>query len=110
MAMSAGGQSFVIANIGSGSTNLVYLNGNRSTLSFGDVPENTQSQPMTATEYNIGNNPLTLASPYYTTGTANSAFNILGSSTCGNNIQLGVGDSCSINVQFAPIFIGSTTQ
>jgi sugar lactone lactonase YvrE len=110
MGMSAGGQSFVIANIASGTTNLVFLNGNSSTLSFGNVTENTQSQPMTATEYNIGNSPLTLASPYYTTATPNSAFNILGSSTCGNNVVLPVGNSCSINVQFAPAFIGSTGQ
>ena len=33
MAIAAGGQSFVITNIGAGSSNtLVYLNGNRSTL------------------------------------------------------------------------------
>ena len=111
MAISAGGQSFVIANIGTGSTNnLVLLNGNSSTLSFGTVAENSKSQPMTATEYNIGNSPLTLASPYYTTTTADSAFNILGSSTCGAQVVLAVGSSCSINVQFAPVFIGLTTQ
>jgi hypothetical protein len=110
LAISAGGQSFVIANIGGGFTNLVLLNGNSASLSFGNVQENTQSQSMTATEQNIGNSPLTLASPYYTTSTPTSAFNVLGSSTCGNNVVVSVGSSCSINVQFAPVFIGHTTQ
>jgi sugar lactone lactonase YvrE len=110
-AMSAGGQSFVIANIGTGSSNnLVFVNGNSSTLSFGNVAEGSQSQSMTATEYNIGNAPLTLASPYYTTETANSAFNILTSSTCGANVALVSAASCSINIQFAPVFIGDTSQ
>jgi hypothetical protein len=110
-AISAGGQSFVIANIGTGSSNnLVFVNGNSSTLSFGNVAAGSQSQSMTATEYNIGNAPLTLASPYYTTETANSAFNILPSSTCGANGALAVGGSCSMNVQFAPVFIGATSQ
>ena len=62
LAISAGGQSFVIANIGSKTTdNLVYLNGNRSTLAFGGVKVGSQSPTQTATEYNIGNLALTLA-------------------------------------------------
>jgi sugar lactone lactonase YvrE len=111
LAISAGGQSFLIANIGSGSTNnLVLVNGNRSTLSFGNVLQGNQSQTKTAKEYNIGNLPLTLAAPYYTTNTPNAAFSILGSSTCGDNVVLQTGTSCSINVQFTPLFTGHTTQ
>jgi len=111
MAISAGGQSFVISNIGAGSNNnLVLLNGNRSTLAFGSVKQGTQSQPLTATESNIGNLSLTLGNPFYSSPTSNSAFSILGSSTCGANQTLTVGSSCSINVEFAPASVGQTSQ
>ena len=43
------------------------MNGNRSTLAFGGVKVGYQSPTLTATEYNIGNLPLTLGSPFYTT-------------------------------------------
>jgi sugar lactone lactonase YvrE len=111
LAISAGGQSFVIANIGTGQTNnLVYLNGNTATLPFGTVPVGTQSQSMTAYEYNIGNLTMTLASPYYKTNAPNTAFTILGSSTCGANVVLNGGVPCTINVQFTPKATGLTTQ
>ena len=113
LAISAGGQSFVISNIGTGSSNnLVYLNGNASTLAFGSVNAGSQSQPMTATEYNIGNLGLTLPSPFYTTNRPNAAFSVLGSSTCANftTEPLTSSNSCTINVQFTPQFIGQTTQ
>ncbi len=111
LAISAGGQSFVIANIGSGSSNsLVYLNGNASTLPFGNVKVGTQSPPLTATEYNIGNLILDLKSPYYKTNGGNGAFSILGSSTCGNGLQLYPSTSCSINVEFKPRVTGQTTE
>jgi sugar lactone lactonase YvrE len=111
MAISAGGQSFVIANIGAGSdNNLVLVNGNRSTLAFGGVTQGTQSDPLTATEYNIGNLNLTLGNPFFSSATSNSAFSILGSSTCGANQTLTVGSSCSINVEFTPASIGQTTE
>jgi sugar lactone lactonase YvrE len=113
LAISAGGQSFVISNIGTGnSNNLVYLNGNASTLAFGNVNAGNQSEPMTATEYNIGNLGLTLPSPFYTTGPPNAAFSVLGSSTCSNFTAepLTSSNSCTINVQFSPLFVGQTTQ
>ena len=111
LAISAGGQSFVIANIGSKTTdNLVYLNGNRSTLAFGNVKVGTQSPTQTASEYNIGNLALTLKSPYYTTNGTNAAFDVLGSSTCSANLVLEPSTSCSINVQFKPKTLGQTTQ
>jgi sugar lactone lactonase YvrE len=110
LAVSAGGQSFLVANIGTGSTNsLVYLNGNRSALAFGGVPVG-QSSTLTATEYNIGNTSLTLASPFYTTNQPNEAFTLSNSSTCGNGITLSNGGSCSIDVVFQPGGSGSTTQ
>jgi hypothetical protein len=110
LAISAGGQSFVVANIGTGSTNnLVYLNGNRSTLAFGSVPVG-QSSTLPATEYNIGNMNLTLASPFYATNGPNNSFSLSNTSTCGNNLMLTVGGSCSIDVVFAPVASGQTTQ
>jgi sugar lactone lactonase YvrE len=111
LAISAGGQSFVIANIGGvTSDNLVFLNGNRSTLAFGGVKVGTQSQTQTATEYNIGNLALTLQPTYYTTNTVNAAFDVLGSSTCTGNLVLEPSTPCTINVQFKPTVIGQTTQ
>jgi sugar lactone lactonase YvrE len=111
MAISAGGQSFVIANIGTGTNNdLVLVNGNSSTLAFGSVTQGTQSQPLTAVETNIGNLNLTLGNPYYSSTTSNSAFSILGSSTCGANQTLSVGGTCFINVEFTPASIGQTSE
>ncbi len=111
LAISAGGQSFVIANIGTGSSNnLVYLNGNASTLAFGGVKVGSQSQPMTAMENNIGNLDLTLKSPFYTTNGLNAAFSVLPSSNCGSGVVVAPSVPCTINVQFTPQFIGQTTQ
>jgi sugar lactone lactonase YvrE len=111
LAISAGGQSFVVANIGAGNSNsLVYLNGNSSTLAFGNVPVRTDSQPQTATVYNIGNLDLTLQSPYYSPSLAGFPFNVLGTSTCANNLVLRPSIPCTINVQFAPIANIHSTQ
>jgi hypothetical protein len=111
LAISAGGQNFVIANfVGAGTSNLMHLNGNRSTLAFGGVKVGSQSQTQTATEYNIGNMNLTLSSPWYTTNGTNAAFSVLGSSFCDNGNFLAPSWSCTINVQFTPQFIGQTTQ
>jgi hypothetical protein len=114
-AISAGGQSFVIATLGKKTNgninnNLVFVNGNRSTLAFGGVKVGYQSPTLTATEYNIGNLPLTLNSPFYTTNGVNAAFDVLNSSTCGNASVLDPAGTCDINVQFKPTKIGQTTQ
>jgi sugar lactone lactonase YvrE len=109
--ISAGGQSFVLATLdNSQNYNLLFLNGNRSTLAFGGVKLGSQSDPETGTEYNIGNLPLTLSSPYYTTNGVNAAFSVLNSTTCGNAVVLDPAASCDINVQFKPITLGQTTQ
>ena len=117
MAISAGGQSFVIANIGAGiSNNLVYVNGNTAALNFGSVPQGTQSQPLTATVANIGNASLTLRTPYYSSNSSNSAFSILNSTTCTNNLSLAPGGSaqgagsCAVNFEFTPTSSGLTSQ
>lgn len=111
LAASAGAQSFLIADIGSGSSNkLVYLNGNRSTLNFGPVPVGSPSTPQTATVYNIGNLDLKLNTPYYTTNGVNAAFSVLPSSTCTNDLLLPPANSCSMNVQFTPQSLDPTSQ
>jgi hypothetical protein len=111
LAISAGGQSFVVANIGTGSTNnLVYLNGNRSRIAFGTVNVGTPSPAQTATVYNIGNLDLTLKSPYYVTNGFNAAFDVLGSSTCGNGVMLAPSVPCTMNIQFTPQSLGGTNQ
>jgi sugar lactone lactonase YvrE len=112
MVSSAGSQSFVIANIGGGSSNsLVYLNGNSSTLAFGNQALKNQSQTMTATVANIGNQTMTLSKPnYYKLVTANAAFSVLGSSTCSGGDSLTSSTTCSINVQFDPTVPGAQTE
>jgi len=111
LGISAGGQSFVIANIGSGSSNnLVYLNGNASKLAFGDVNVGTPSTPQTAAVYNIGNLDLTLKTPYYVTNGTNAAFSVLNSSTCSNGLMLAPSIPCTMNIQFTPQSLGFTSQ
>jgi sugar lactone lactonase YvrE len=103
LASSAGTQSFVIANIGNGSANsLVYLNGNSSTLAFGNVKTGTIPS-LTATVRNIGNAAMKLSTPYDTfTG---PGFSILGSTTCRNSLTLNITNTCAINVQFKPTLV-----
>jgi sugar lactone lactonase YvrE len=105
LAVSAGAQSFVIANIGSPTTNdLVFLNGNASALQFGNVNLFNTSPPLTATEYNIGNLNLTLGSPYFSQGGGflDFEFGVQGNSTCANAKLLSPSTSCTINVAFTP--------
>ena len=111
LAISAGGQSFVISNIGAGSNNnLLFLNGNAATLAFGNVAVGSQSPSMTATVNSIGNLDLTLQSPYFTTSGTNAAFSVLGSSTCGDGAVLSPSVTCTINMQFKPSTSGPASQ
>jgi serine/threonine-protein kinase len=109
LAVSAGGQSFVIANIGTGSdNNLVFLNGNVSTLNFGNVTVG-QSADATATISNIGNVDLALSQPPLTTPDFNPAFGFLGSSTCYGGLTLDIYGSCTMAMQFTPSGDGLTS-
>jgi sugar lactone lactonase YvrE len=111
LAISAGGQSFVVASIGTGSSNnLVHLNGNASKLAFGTVNVGTPSPALTATVYNIGNLDLTLRTPYYVTNGFNAAFDVLNSSTCANGMMLAPSVPCTMNIQFTPQSLGGTNQ
>jgi sugar lactone lactonase YvrE len=111
LAISAGAQSFVVASIGTGSTNnLLYLNGNRSRLTFGTVDVGTPSPAQTATVYNIGNLDLNLKTPYYATNGFNAAFDVLNSSTCTNGLLLAPSVPCTMNIQFTPQSLGGTNQ
>jgi sugar lactone lactonase YvrE len=109
IANSAGGQGFVIASVGQGTVNnLLHVNGNSSTLKFGNVNFGSSGQ-QTAMEYNIGNAPFTLPSPFYTVTQPNAAYTILGSSSCADGQPVNPSGSCTINVQFTPKFIGFST-
>jgi sugar lactone lactonase YvrE len=104
---SAGSQSFVIANIGDGNSNsLIFLNGNSTTLAFGNQATNSTSQTQMATVANIGNQNLTLSRPDFTIKNSNRAFSILGSSTCAAGDTLTSSSTCTFNVQFAPTAVG----
>jgi sugar lactone lactonase YvrE len=110
MAISAGGQSFIVANIGATSS-LYYLNGNASTLNFGSVNYFNLSPPQTATVLNIGNLPLKTSTPYYSYPSGNTfQFPISNTTTCSNGLVLNLSGSCDFNVQFIPFFLGQTKQ
>ena len=110
LASSAGSQSFVIANVGNAtSNNLVFLNGNSSTLAFGDVPVNSDSATQIATVTNIGNQTLTLSSPYYSVNQTVAAFDVQSSTTCMPE-NLNPAESCSFNVQFRPMAASALSQ
>jgi sugar lactone lactonase YvrE len=109
MAASAGTQSFVISNVGNATSNsLVYLNGNSSTLAFGNVAEG-RTATLPATVHNIGNQDLTLGNPYLDQLVDNPAFSISRGTTCSNNGGLDPAASCVIEVSFAPTAVGFTS-
>jgi sugar lactone lactonase YvrE len=111
LAISAGAQSFVIANLGGGSSNaLVYLNGNSATLAFGNHGLNTTSAPQTATVANIGNQTLILNSSYYSPKTM-PGFYLTGSNGCAGNDSLPVASAgCTFSIEFAPETPGLASQ
>jgi len=109
MAASAGTQSFVISNVGNATSNsLVYLNGNSSTLAFGNVAEG-RTTTLPATVHNIGNQDLTLGNPYLDQLVDNPAFSISRGTTCSNNGGLDPATSCVIEVSFTPTAVGFTS-
>jgi sugar lactone lactonase YvrE len=110
LAASAGTQSFVISNVGNATSNsLVYLNGNSSTLAFGNVAER-QTATLPATVHNIGNVEFTLGNPYLDQLVDNPAFSISRSgTTCSNDGELDPATSCVIEVTFAPTAVGFTS-
>jgi sugar lactone lactonase YvrE len=107
---SAGGQSFVIANIGNGTSNsLIYLNGNNSVLAFGDVTENTNSAAGTFNLYNIGNIAMKLKSPSYTLIESPSVFSALSGFDCSNGLSVAPSTSCTGSMQFSPTALQTYT-
>jgi hypothetical protein len=69
----------------------------------------TTSAVKNALVFNIGNYPMTLSSPFYTTNAPNTAFD-LSSSQCANGMVLNSSEVCAINVTFTPSATGHTTQ
>jgi sugar lactone lactonase YvrE len=110
LASSAGAQSFVIANIGNGTSNsLVYLNGNNSVLAFGSVTENTNSAAGTFNLYNIGNIAMKLGNPSYTLTESPSVFSALSGFDCTKHLSLAPSTSCTGSLQFSPTALQTYT-
>jgi sugar lactone lactonase YvrE len=110
LAALTGGQSLVEANASGHSNNLIYLNGILSPLAFGSVRVGTQSDTLTATVDNIGNLPLTLLSPFFSSNETTSPFDILASTKCAGGDSLAPTVTCAINVQFKPTAAVSSTE
>jgi NHL repeat len=112
LASSAGSQSFVVANLGGGtSNNLVYLNGNSVTFTFGSQANNSVSASQTATVANIGNQPMTLSSNSYYNPNPIPAFGLGTTTTCANGDIYTSLTSCLFAVEFEPTskFSGAQT-
>jgi NHL repeat len=110
LASSAGAQSFVIADIGNGTSNsLVYLNGNNSILAFGNVTENTNSAAGTFNLYNIGNIAMKLSKPSYTLTQSPSVFSALSGFDCTSHLSLAPSTSCTGSLQFSPTALQTYT-
>lgn len=111
LAVSAGSQSLVVADIGGGAAgnSLLFLNGNSSTLSFGTVKVGSTGGPLTASVYNIGSASLNLSTPYYSPSLSGSAFAISGGS-CAGGFVLNPESNCTIEAEFTPQVTGHVTQ
>jgi hypothetical protein len=110
LASSAGAQSFVIANIGNGTSNsLVYLNGYNSALAFGSVTENTNSAAGTFNLNNIGNIAMKLSKPSYTLTQSPSVFSALSGFDCTSHLSLAPSTSCTGSLQFSPTALQTYT-
>jgi hypothetical protein len=110
LASSAGAQSFVIADIGNGTSNsLVYLNGNNSLLAFGNVTRNTNSAAGMVNLYNIGNIAMKLTKPSYTLTQSPSVFSALSGFDCTNHLSLAPSTSCTGSLQFSPAALQTYT-
>lgn len=108
MASSAGSQSLVIANLGGGtSNNLVYLNGNSSTLAFGNQMVNTTSTGQSVSVANIGNQNLTLSNNYYSPKPVPSF--PLANGTCAGGSYTSL-TPCTLAFDFAPTATGAVSQ
>jgi hypothetical protein len=110
LASSAGAQSFVIANIGNGTSNsLVYLNGNNSVLAFGNVTRNTSSAAGTLNLYNIGNIAMKLSKPAFTLTQSPLVFSALSGFDCTSRLSVAPSTSCTGSLQFSPTALQTYT-
>jgi hypothetical protein len=108
-ANSAGGQSFVIANIGNGTSNsLIYLNGNSSLLAFGNVKVNNNSTGNFKL-YNIGNATMKLSNTPYTLTQSPTVFTTLAAFDCTARVNVLSAASCNGSMQFRPTALRSYT-
>ena len=105
MAMTAGGQSIAIANIGT-EPNIVYLNGQSSLFNF-TATAGSMSDPQTATVMNIGNANLILNTPYFTSDTGSTQFGVASSTICAGALVLAPSTSCTVDLLFQPPVAGA---
>jgi hypothetical protein len=111
IASSAGSQSFVVTNLGGGTANsLVFLNGNSTTVAYGNQKVNTSSASQAATVTNIGNATLTLSSSFYSPRPI-PGFALATDETCAGGLALTASSpSCSFAVDFSPTIAGGVSQ
>jgi sugar lactone lactonase YvrE len=103
LASSAGSQSFVVTNLGGGTSNsLVYLNGNSVSFGFGNQANNSVSSSQTATVANIGNQPMTLSNNSYYNPNPMPGFGLGTTTTCANGDIYSSLTSCLFAVAFEP--------
>jgi sugar lactone lactonase YvrE len=108
LASSAGSQSFIIANLSNGtSNNLVFLNGNSSTLAFGNQLTGVQTASQTVTVGNIGNQELVFNNNFMTTHSF-AVFSQTGG-TCAGGVKLTAPATCSLSFAFKPTATTSYT-
>jgi sugar lactone lactonase YvrE len=81
------------------------------TINFGTQMENTVSGDQAVTISNPGTGTLTISNFFPDDGSF-TGFQVDTNNpgTCHNNIQVAAGDSCTINVQFAPTTLGNLTE
>jgi DNA-binding beta-propeller fold protein YncE len=108
LAITNGGQNFVVANYGSSGptadNSLIYLNGLKSTLAFGSLPVGETSPTQTEIVNSIGSSLLTLAYPYIVVDSGNhNNYFVPPNTTCDDALPVPAGTSCNVYIQFTPI-------
>jgi hypothetical protein len=109
LAITNGGQSFVVANSAStstsGSNNLIYLNGMASTLAFGGVPVG-QEKSLVGFINNIGTKFMFLSTPFFT-ATGNTGDFSYNDSTCYDGLGFQPAAICVLFAHFTPQATGA---
>ena len=83
-----------------------------TTLAFGDWAQSTTSGILSAQVEDAGNQPLILATPYYTASGNTSDFSVssTGSSICAAGGTVATGTSCELDATFTPLATGALSE